>query len=202
MNETIHSLYEEIGRQRALIEVLEQKIALLEKELFLVKQEKGRNLSLNDPYYYLQGKEIMNNSQRNYLQGQEQNTNNQLNHLQGQSQNTNTPPSLPLNEWIALRNEKLVAALQKDFYKRVRISAVENGATILLYLIENKSLKHTEAAKLMGLSMSGTGKRIASMKKIGLIKRTGFQQFSITSMAHQLIVAVMASMPLMMKTDN
>jgi hypothetical protein len=223
MNDNTLAFLEEIGRQRALIAVLEEKIALLEKELFLVKQEKGQfygtsfqphsadgnferqsfqshSADGNFERQSFQPHSADGNFERQSFQSHSADGNFERQSFQshsaiGNNGNKTTQEPLPQKEWLRLRKEKLADLLQNQYYKRSAYTTSLHSAVLLFHLFENISLSHKHGHSMTGMTISGMAKHVLRMKRLGLIERLGFQKFAPTQAARNLIYEVMAAMP-------
>ncbi|MES2622279.1 MAG: hypothetical protein V4615_15620 [Bacteroidota bacterium] len=88
------------------------------------------------------------------------------------------PAFLPLNHDNILR---LHVLLKKEGFNKVRNEAVKNAARLMLHFYNKGGGAYPELMKLTGLSRFGLGKYIRSLKKRGLIERSGWQQFRVTA---------------------
>lgn len=81
----------------------------------------------------------------------------------------------------------LINILKFSGFNKVRDSAIRNTALLLLHFHNKNASGHADLQKLTGLSRFGIAKFIGSLKKRGLIVRTGWQQFSITANGEALL---------------
>lgn len=95
---------------------------------------------------------------------------------------TTLPKPLPQTLEATPRNiSRIHQILKRSGFNKVSHTGIITTIKLLLHFHNKKGGSHKELRKLTGLSAGGLNKFLISLRKRGLIARSGWQQFSLTS---------------------
>ncbi len=98
---------------------------------------------------------------------------------------------LPVTIEITYTNAfKLKGPLKRNGFLRVSWKSVQISGQIMLHCYNKQLCSYAVLRKVTGMSEGGIAKRLMSMRKVGLITRTGFQRFELTEKGKRLIMEV------------
>ena len=105
------------------------------------------------------------------------------------------PKPLSPEDWSNTRLYRLRMLLQEKVFTKSTRKAANHSSQILLRLLDNKELSHSEAMKITKMSIGGVGKLILRLKRAHLIQRCGRQHYKLLPLAMDCIFEVMEKMP-------
>lgn len=207
MNETENDILKtEIARLNRIIEALLSHNEALRKEVSIRNLRDGNNETVSSIRNLIDGNNNANASIRDFRDGNNE-VNNSIRNLMDGNMNTDgsirnfrdgnneadgsirnlmdgnneilqaLPPIIELNGPIHL---KLQQYMKRNSFHNSTDAGIRHSSVVLLHIHNNSHSSYTELRKFTGLSKGGLAKRMISLKKRGLIIRTGKQKYALT----------------------